>query len=151
MEKRILTINEWKKSLNESEVYHQNGGIVPQESEWMEVEDSEFDGKKHWAIKFNGEYYILNDVDFFKNNIGKSVSFKYKSEAKYPITIMPKVLVVKENIVPKSYTETELKQMSMKQLRDVLKDMGLNKNHDEINTHNPAQFYDTVNFIIKNQ
>ena len=49
------------------------------------------------------------------------------------------------------YTEAELKTMSMKQIREVLKTMGLNKNHDGINTHNPSHFYDIVNFILKNQ
>lgn len=48
-------------------------------------------------------------------------------------------------------TQTELKQMSLKQLRLVLKDMGLNKLHEGINTHNPAHYYDTINFILQNQ
>ena len=92
----LWQFGEKKKKVNESEeAYHQNGGTVPQESEWTEVEDPQFAGKKHWAIKFNGEYYIINDPEFFKNNIGKSVSFKYKTGAKYPVTIMPKVLAGK--------------------------------------------------------
>lgn len=93
------------------------GGVIPPEDKWQSIQSKEYQNVVNTGIPFGDKLFIADDKDFFLQNIGKKIRFKYDSTELYPKILQPKIMAsneIKEDLYfpknkPTSNYEEELK------------------------------------------
>lgn len=93
-----LNISESKNNESIDGQLNSFGGVIPPKDKWQTLKSDEYQNVVNTAIPFGDRLFIVNDKEFFLNNIGKQIRFKYDSTELYPIIQQPKLMAVSENI-----------------------------------------------------
>ncbi len=114
-------LNQVKSQKINEDQDHWMVGTIPSYSEWEKVPLSSIVGHETYRIKLVDKYYILPDgkIDWFKDNIGKTIKFKYNSADRQ----IMRVEIVNDNPpIPNESTPTNItnEAMTSEDLKNIL-------------------------------
>lgn len=94
------------------------GGVIPPEDKWQSIQSKEYQNVVNTGIPFGDKLFIADDKDFFLQNIGKQIRFKYDSTELYPKILQPKVMASNDTVYEGTWSlpNTEEKANKLKEL-----------------------------------
>lgn len=97
-----------ENKINES--IHWMSGPIPSPSEWEKVQLSTIQGHETYRFKLLDNWYVIPDskIDWFKENVGKDIKFKYDKETR---EIFQAELVEKQQITNEAIKSEDLKNI----------------------------------------